>query len=201
MSPKHPAPPRRSPLLLSLLTLLATIAAIAVGSAQAAPAPSVLGLESGVGRSVPLTSAGVRPQPLRPLITRRVAAFAYDRIAVATGVAAKAVATLSDDVARTFKGGEYATRTLDEDLVLRRYYDGSSSRQIGSYWTRTTYSSPGRAKQYLALPTANTAEKMVTIRVPAGTTIYEGKAAGAFGRRGGGNQVYIPRVDPTWIAP
>lgn len=39
------------------------------------------------------------------------------------------------------------------------------------------------------------------IRVPAGTTVYEGKAAAveAIGARGGGSQVYIPRVDPHWI--
>jgi hypothetical protein len=84
--------------------------------------------------------------------------------------------------------------------VLQRVYGGSSG-QLGPYWSRTTYSSPGRAKQYLALPHGNTAEGVVTIRVPAGTTIHEGKAAAAFGRRGGGNQVYIPRVDPRWIEP
>jgi hypothetical protein len=89
VSPNHPAPPRRPPFLLSLHTLLATLAAIATSSAQAAPAPTLLGIETAVGRTAPLASAHVRPQPLRPLITRRVAAFAYDRIAVATGVAAK----------------------------------------------------------------------------------------------------------------
>jgi hypothetical protein len=127
---------------------------------------------------------------------------AFGRIAgrgVARG-AARASLALSDDVARTFKGGQYATRTLEKDLVLRRVYGGRSGPR-GPYWSRTAYSSPGRAKQYLALPDTNTAERVVTIRVPAGSTIYEGKAARAFGRRGGGNQVYLPRVDPRWFVP
>lgn len=55
------------------------------------------------------------------------------------------------------------------------------------------------ALQYLALPPGNTAELQVTMRVPAGTTIFEGRAAPDFGELGGGNQVYIPRVDPAWI--
>lgn len=107
-------------------------------------------------------------------------------------------ASLTDDVARTFKGGQYTTRTLDEDLVLRRVYGGSSP-ELGPYWSRTGYSSSGRAMQYLSLPPGNTAESVATIRVPAGTTIHEGQAAASFGRAGGGNQVYIDRVDPSWI--
>jgi hypothetical protein len=106
--------------------------------------------------------------------------------------------SLSDDVARTFKEGAYTTRTLREDLVLRRVY-GGDARQLGRYWSRTTYSSPGRARRYLALPPGNTAERVVTIRVPAGTTVHEGKAAASFGHVGGGNQVYINRVDLSWI--
>lgn len=112
---------------------------------------------------------------------------------------ARAVGALGDEVAATFKGGQYTSRTLDEEIVLRRVYGGTSP-ELGPYWSRTSYSSTGRAKQYLALPPGNTAERVVTIRVPAGTTIYEGKAAAHYGRLGGGNQVYIPRVDPAWIA-
>ncbi len=95
MSPHHPARPRRSPFLLSLLALLATAVAIAVGlvasAAQAASAPALPTAESAVGRPAPLASAHVRPNPLRSLNTPQAIRFAYDRIAVATGVAAKAV--------------------------------------------------------------------------------------------------------------
>jgi hypothetical protein len=58
---------------------------------------------------------------------------------------------------------------------------------------------PLDARQYLALPAGNTAEKVVTIRVPAGTIIYDGQAAGVRGMVGGGNQIYIPQVDPAWV--
>jgi hypothetical protein len=51
----------------------------------------------------------------------------------------------------------------------------------------------------LSLPPGNTAEKLVEIRVPKGTVIYEGAAAPQFGHLGGGNQVYIPKVNPTWV--
>ena len=47
----------------------------------------------------------------------------------------------------------------------------------------------------------NTATRVVTARVAAGTTIYEGAAAAQRGLVGGGNQIYIPRVDPAWIQP
>jgi hypothetical protein len=80
--------PRRS-LLLSLLTLLAVIVGLAAGAAQAASAPAGLTLKTAVGRSTPPTSALVGSRPLESGITPRVAAHGYDRIAVATGVAAK----------------------------------------------------------------------------------------------------------------
>lgn len=52
----------------------------------------------------------------------------------------------------------------------------------------------------------NSASTVVTIRVPAGTTIYEGTAAsqplaGGGSLLGGGSQVYIPRVDASWLVP
>lgn len=51
----------------------------------------------------------------------------------------------------------------------------------------------------------NTAENVVTIRVPAGTTIYGGFAApqstGVGQLLGGGSKVYIQGVDPIWVVP
>jgi len=45
----------------------------------------------------------------------------------------------------------------------------------------------------------NTAERVTSIRVPAGTTIFEGFAAPQGSLLGGGSQVYIQNVDPGWI--
>ena len=112
------------------------------------------------------------------------------------------VASLGDDVAQTFKGGQVAATTLQQDLTLLRY-SGGGSQPVGQFWTRTAYSSPGRAQQYLALPPGNTATTVTSIRVPSGTTIYQGRAAAQpqWSALGGGSQVYIPHVDPAWILP
>ncbi len=45
----------------------------------------------------------------------------------------------------------------------------------------------------------NTATRVVTARVPAGTKIYEGVAAAQRDLVGGGNQVFIPQVNPNWL--
>lgn len=51
----------------------------------------------------------------------------------------------------------------------------------------------------------NTAQNVTTVIVPKGTTIYEGVASsqtingGAGQLLGGGNQVYVPGVDQSWI--
>ncbi len=45
----------------------------------------------------------------------------------------------------------------------------------------------------------NTAENIATIKVPEGTTIYQGAAAQQGGLVGGGSQVYIEKVDSSWL--
>jgi hypothetical protein len=86
---------------ISLLMLLAVLL-IAAGGAQAASAPTGLVLKTAVGRSAPLASALVRPDPLRSGITPRVAAHGYDRFVVATGVAAEEL----PDATIIVRGGE-----------------------------------------------------------------------------------------------
>jgi filamentous hemagglutinin len=44
----------------------------------------------------------------------------------------------------------------------------------------------------------NTATKVVKIKVPKGTEIFEGVAASQGGLVGGGNQVWIKNVNPKW---
>ena len=109
---------------------------------------------------------------------------------------------LSGDVASTFRGGSYSQTTLGSDTTLYRVYGGSSP-QIGPYWSRTAPSGPLQSTIDLALNPnwGNTAQNVATIRVPAGTTIYEGFTAPQGGLVGGGNQVYIPKVNPSWVVP
>jgi len=107
---------------------------------------------------------------------------------------------LSDAVANTFRGGSYTESALSGETTLYRSYGGTAG-ELGSYWTRTPPAGPLQATMDSALNPAwgNTAQSVSTIRVPAGTTIYEGFAAPQGGLLGGGSQVYIPKVNPNWL--
>lgn len=111
----------------------------------------------------------------------------------------------ADTVVSSFRSGSYTEVVLQEQTTLYRVYGGSAA-EIGPYWTRTAPSGPLQSQLDSALNPAwgNTATEVATIRVPAGNTIFEGVAAGQPIRGGGsiiggGNQVYIPRVDPAWL--
>ena len=111
---------------------------------------------------------------------------------------------LDDATAATFRSGSYTATITSEATTLYRVYGGNAGK-LGPYWTRTKPSGPLQSQLDLALVPqwGNTAENVVSIQVPKGTVIYEGAAApqliGVGQILGGGNQVYIPRVDPKWI--
>ncbi len=111
---------------------------------------------------------------------------------------------LDDATAATFRSGSYTTTRINKTTTLYRVY-GGNAKKIGPYWTRTEPSGPLQSQLDSALVPewGNTANNIITIRVPKGTTIYEGVTApqstGVGRILGGGNQVYIPRVDPKWI--
>ncbi|MBC6712428.1 RHS repeat-associated core domain-containing protein [Treponema sp. Marseille-Q3903] len=108
---------------------------------------------------------------------------------------------LPDGMANTFRGGSYSQVTLQSDLTLYRVY-GGTAEQLGSYWTKTAPKGPLQSTIDLALKPewGNTAENVVKINVPAGTTIFEGFAESQGGfLLGGGSQVVIPNVDPSWV--
>ena len=114
---------------------------------------------------------------------------------------------LDDAVVATFRSGSYSEVVLDEATTLYRVYGGEAG-QLGSYWSRTAPTGPMQAQIDLALNPewGNLATDVASIRVPAGTTIFEGAAAAqslpAGGTLlGGGSQVYIPRVNPDWLLP
>jgi RHS repeat-associated protein len=111
---------------------------------------------------------------------------------------------LDDAAAATFRSGSYTVTTVSKTTTLHRVYGGSAGK-LGHYWTRTKPSGPLQSQldSALAPQWGNTAQHVVNIRVPKGTTIFEGAAApqstGVGQILGGGNLVYIPRVDPKWI--
>ena len=109
---------------------------------------------------------------------------------------------LADDIASTFRSGSYTARTINKPTTFYRVI-GDAGNPAGSYWTRIKPKGPLQSVVDLALDQkwGNAATQVVKARIPAGTTIYEGAAAAQRGLVGGGNQVYIPRVDPKWIAP
>lgn len=164
------------------------------------------------------TAAGLRTAQLDNVLGRRVEAPAQVR-GIATTLPSAGNATnavrygphnpgpLVDDVASTFRSGSYTAEVLEQELTLYRVYGGKAG-PIGSYWSRTAPSGPMQAQLDSALNPAwgNTATQVSTIRVPAGTTIYDGVAAaqsvpGGGTLLGGGSQVYIPKVDPAWLVP
>jgi len=125
-----------------------------------------------------------------------------------SGVAARGVAyngitgpgPLGAKVASTFRSSSYTEMTTSEATTLYRVWGGKAS-EIGPYWTRTAPSGPVQSVIDSALNPAwgNTATNVVKIQVPAGVKIYDGAAASQGGLVGGGNQVFIPKVDPSWI--
>ncbi len=94
-----------------------------------------------------------------------------------------ALASLSDDVARTFAGRAYAARTLADDLVVYRA-EGST---FGRWFGTTKPSSAAEAERlYNIVNYGNDLLEVSSYRIPAGTVIFEGPVKG-----GTGFQVYV----------
>lgn len=108
-------------------------------------------------------------------------------------------------VGGSFKGGSYQEVILGQDTVLyRAIHDPSfkfgDPRLPYSFWSRSNATGI-RATTDSAIPvtsSGNTAERLVAIRVPRGTRVFEGIAHGEEGSVGGGNQVVVRNVNPKW---
>jgi len=190
--------------VLGLAAVLLTAALPAPASASA-PTPSyaetrVRGFElqiaAGVGVERALNQTGTEAYDAR-----------YDELAVGYPLVPRGVrygplnpGPLADDIAATFRSGSYTARTLEEPMTLYRVI-GDGGRAEGSFWTATPPRGPLQSVVDLALDQnwGNTATTVIEARIPAGTTLYEGAAAAQRGLVGGGSQVYIPRVNPSWI--
>jgi hypothetical protein len=106
---------------------------------------------------------------------------------------------LEPEVGETFRSASYTARTLARPADLYRVYS-DPNRMVGPYWSRTPPSGPLQATIDSALlpEFGNEASRVIHIRVPPGETIFEGYAAQQRLRLGGGNQVYLLRIDPSW---
>lgn len=107
---------------------------------------------------------------------------------------------LADEIANTFRSGTYTKIVTQEETTLYRVYGGKAG-ELGSYWTRTKPQGPMQSTIDSALDQnwGNTATNVSTIKVPKGITIFEGAAAEQRALVGGGNQVYIEKVDASWL--
>lgn len=113
---------------------------------------------------------------------------------------------LDEKTANTFRGGSYKEVILGRDTTLYRAYHnpdrkfGDPSGQV-SYWSRSdatgTKAVVDRGIEVSRY--GNTANRLVAIKVPKGTRVYEGIAHGIHkGPIGGGNQIILNKVKPEW---
>ena len=114
---------------------------------------------------------------------------------------------LGEDIASTFRSSTYTESILESPTSFYRYYGGASS-DIGGFWTATKPSGAlqGQLDSAILSEFGNTFNGLVEIKIPQGSTVFEGIAGPQTGNMkpyetlmGGGNQVYIPKVDPNWI--
>ena len=113
---------------------------------------------------------------------------------------------LPEHVGRTFKGGTYEEVVLAEDTMLYRSY-ADPEKKFGAWWKREP-SMGTRAVIDNAIPTSeegNVASRLTRIRVPKGTTVYEGLSGPYYEGKssqmanvGGKPQVFIPSDTSSW---
>jgi RHS repeat-associated protein len=137
---------------------------------------------------------------------RAAAAVAEEGVAHAVRYGPHENGLLDAATAATFRGGSYTFKVLSAPLTLYRGYGGGAG-QLGRYWFREAPSLGLQTQMDGALlpEWGNTLTDAVQIEVPAGTYIYEGCTAPQSGVvsnwLGGGNQVFIPKIDPGWVVP
>lgn len=90
-------------------------------------------------------------------------------------------------------------------MILYRVYGGKSEK-LGSYWSRIPPAGKLQNKIDSALldKYGNTQTGVAKIEVPKGAIIYEGVVGPQSDKRiqtllGGGNQVFLEMVDPSWV--
>lgn len=109
--------------------------------------------------------------------------------------------------ASTFRSGTYTEKVAETDIYLYRDY-GGLAKADGRYWTPEPSKGPLQSQLDSAvLPEwGNTFQNQAVIKIPKGTTYYEGAAAAQTGTQGtnptlhgGGTQVFLPTPQNDWI--
>lgn len=105
---------------------------------------------------------------------------------------------LTDDVAKTFSGGRYSKMVLDEPMTLSRYYDNVGAFAKGRYMTNPSSITGIKFVDRMGLalrPKWNEMTKVANWNLPAGTTVYRGRAAMQFPWVGGRTQYFVPNLN------
>jgi hypothetical protein len=107
---------------------------------------------------------------------------------------------LDAKIVSTFRSGTYSQIVTSEETILYRAYGGTAG-ELGQFWTTVKPTGPLQAQIDFALNPkwGNAADRVVEVRVPAGQVIYQGVAAAQGGLTGGGIQVFVKKIDPSWV--
>ncbi len=108
---------------------------------------------------------------------------------------------LADEIAQTFRSGTYTERIKPNPTKLYRVVD-PGIKSDGNYWTSSKPTGPVQSIVDSSLDPkwGNKATGYVEMTLPSGETFFEGFSASQGGLVGGGNQIYVPKVDPKWVS-
>ena len=200
--------PRRSfdTVVVALLLLVAELptsayAQIGAAAERAAARAAVTSAEREAAERASKTGAGEA--------SRRAATDTADRVVTRWSSSlckSRAACPLPEGTANSFVGGSYDEVVLGKDTVLYRAFHertfklGNPAERF-TYWSRTATKGTHAAIDS-AIPVSkngNLADRVVAIRVPRGTRVFEGSARGIEqGPVGGGSQVVLEGVKPEW---
>ncbi len=115
---------------------------------------------------------------------------------IAGGATSMSAATvLSDDIAKTFRFGNYTEEILKEPIVLSRYYDNTTAFAKGRFMTNSISRIRLVDRIRLAIkPSFNKMTYVARWEIPAGAKVYKGPAAGILPWLGGKTQYFIPEL-------
>jgi hypothetical protein len=126
------------------------------------------------------------------------ASLLFGEVTAGTSFALKGIQKgvgLSDDVAKTFQFGKYSEITLDKPMLVSRYYDNVNAFAKGRFMTNSTSNSTFLDRMGMGIRTSwNSMTKVANWEIPAGSTIYQGRAAMQFPWLGGKTQYFIPEI-------
>ena len=119
------------------------------------------------------------------------------------GLACKATTPkkLPDELAATFGRGKYASRVIDEDIIL--YRAGTKNQPLGQFFSKDAPVSEVQARIDKAiLPEwpgggKSPVDTVFKVKMPKGTTVHTGKVASQGGFYVGGTQQVV--IEKPWL--